>query len=136
MAALLAVGCASNSIKETQRVIAMIEEADHYYDLGLLSTAEAKYRRILAEQPSYYEAWLKLGNIYVRNDQLEAAVLAYSTCVDNAREDARCWNNLALARVKQAVEVLQEGKTAMETSSTGYRQLEEFQYRIIDLLAK
>lgn len=114
----------------------MIEEADHYYDLGLLSTAEAKYRRILAEQPSYYEAWLKLGNIYVRNDQLEAAVLAYSTCVDNAKEDARCWNNLALARVKQAVEVLQEGKTAMETSSTGYRQLEEFQYRIIDLLAK
>lgn len=129
------VGCASNQVSDTERVMELIEEANHYYEIGLLSTAESKYRSILRIQPSYQEAWLKLGNIYVRNDQLDAAVVAYELCLERGLEDVRCWNNLALTRLKQAVDTLQKAKRNFTAQSDEFRDLNAFQDSLIGVLS-
>ncbi len=127
--------CAAKPPSKSQSALALIESADRYYSMGLLSDAEAKYRKITLAYPKYHEAWLKLGNIYVRTDQLEAAIIAYQTCNQKQPEDVRCWNNLALARVKQAVSSLDEGKSAVMRGSSEYIGLEQFQRRLIGVLS-
>ncbi|GLS24384.1 hypothetical protein GCM10007877_00950 [Marinibactrum halimedae] len=113
----------------------LIEEADRFYKLGLLSDAEGKYRKIIEKYPDYYEAWLKMGNIFIRTDQLDAAVLAYETCTAQAPEDVRCWNNLALARVKQGVHTLDNGKSKVLVGTQAYMDLDEFQVKLIKILS-
>lgn len=134
---LFLVACAStdSSSKKSLDALALVEIANDYYEKGLLSDAEAKYRRITREYPKYHEAWLKLGNIYIRTDQLDAAIIAYETCNKKQPEDVRCWNNLALARVKQAVSSLDVGKAAMMKNSDEYLGLENFQMKLISILA-
>lgn len=134
----LTVGCASgNKVKKGKSdLVEMVKLADKYYDRGVLSSAEAEYRKVIDLYPNYYGAWLKLGNIYTRTDQLEAAILAYDNCVVKKPSEMRCWNNLALARMKQSLDALERGKRNMVEGSVEHQTLDRFHRKALRIMSE
>lgn len=106
---LALIGCASTE-GNSSNALDTLRKANQEYSEGMLSSAEASYRMVLQSNPNHHQAWLKLGNIYVRTGQLEAAIIAYENCGWKQNDDIRCWNNLALARVKQGIDALDRGQ--------------------------
>ncbi|MDX1589782.1 MAG: tetratricopeptide repeat protein [Oleiphilaceae bacterium] len=102
--ALVLQGCATGP-QETP-FLDIFDRAEADYRQGLLSRAEAGYRKVVQAKPTFYEPWLRLGNIYVRTGQYEAAILMFQECTRIQPNDVRGWNNLALTRVSQGIEVL------------------------------
>jgi tetratricopeptide (TPR) repeat protein len=132
--------CASTqqqSVKKmnSSELINLVEEAGEAYKMGLLTDAEIKYREITAKYPRYYDAWLKLGNIYVRTDQLEAAIRVYLKCTEIEPEAMQGWNNLALARLKQAMNALKVGRNNMTKGSIEYKELDDFYKGLATVIA-
>lgn len=118
--ALLLVGltaCSSTPQRSTSDVATIQSRADEAYRLGLLTEAESHYLELTRSNPKYIEAWLRLGNIYVRTGQLDAAVRVYQKMIELQPDDVRGWNNLALARIKQASSTLLEGRGYMAPNS-------------------
>jgi len=107
------------------------QRANEAYKLGMLSDAEGMYLEITKENPTLFEVWLKLGNIYVRTDQLEAAIRVYEKAVKINPKDVRVWNNLALTRVKQSTRILIEGRRNMRPSSNEFKMLDNALKRIL-----
>lgn len=133
---LLMVGCAT-SPKENGKAstVALLEQADRNYKNGLLSEAESDYLKLSKMAPNVPDAWFKLGNIYVRTGYLDAAVRMYSKCLEVDKHDSRCWNNLAVARVKQSMETLQQGKSELEKNSDDYYLLDRLYQKLVDVIA-
>ena len=131
---LLLGGCATNrnGLSELEERIA---SAENSYQLGLLSDAEAKFIRILEDHPDLSDAWLKLGNVYVRTGQLEAAVRAYTTCIKTNTENGKCWNNLAVVRVRQAIAGLEEGVSAVPQGSSEQEAIRQFYYELVKTIS-
>lgn len=129
----LVQGCTSTTPTKpsANQLIDAFARAERSYDQGLLSDAEQQYRQITLSHPDYYEAWFKLGNIYTRTDQLPAAVLAYEECTRREPEELRCWNNLAIARLKQSIQVLEQGKSQLVAGSPGYEMLDALYTRLV-----
>mgnify|MGYP000950482850 FL=1 len=80
----------------------IMTDADQYYQNGQLAQAEHLYREVVATAPRVSVAWFQLGNIYVRTNQLDAAVNAFQQATQVAPNEARYWVNLSLTRHKQA----------------------------------
>jgi len=108
------------------------QRANESYKLGMLSDAEAMYIEITEKNPKLFEVWLKLGNIYVRTNQLDAAIRVYENAVRLNPKDVRAWHNLALTRVKQSTKILMEGRRNMRPDSDEYKFLDDSLKRIID----
>ncbi len=138
LGSILLIGCASNNKTKRSKddLVVMVKLADKYYDRGVLSSAEAEFRKILKHYPGYYDAWLKLGNIYTRTDQLEAAILAYDNCIAKKPTEMRCWSNLALARMKQSADALERGKKRMVEGSVEHQTLERFHQKILRIMSE
>lgn len=111
--------------------IALFQEAEQYYQQGLLAQAESRYRAMLKTNPNMYEAWLRLGNINVRTGQLEAATLAFEKCIAIAPERLKGWNNLALTHVIQATEVAREGLSVTDPNDPDDAKLQRLLERLI-----
>jgi Tfp pilus assembly protein PilF len=118
------MACSTNPSKSSA-IINLFQEADEFYKKGLLTEAEASYLKLTKISPDVTDAWVKLGNIYVRTGQLDAAVTMYEKCLDVDQKEARCWNNMALTRVKQAMETLRRGQVQVEKNSDEYYALEK-----------
>jgi len=123
-------GCASNPSKN---MMDQFDEAERAYSLGLLSNAEATYLEITEKHPNFGEAWFRLGNIYVRTGQFDAAIRMFEKYVKINPNDVRGWNNLALTRMKQAVDVLQQGQKKFSRDSNEYHYLEEMIKRMVNV---
>lgn len=106
-------------------------QADAAYEEGRLLDAEQLYRRMLKESPSSGYAWMRLGNVQLRNDQLEAAIYAYRQCLRFETGESRCWQNLSLTYVEMAVATLSqaEGKTSDEQAK---ERMAAFKQRLIE----
>lgn len=112
-------GCASGGAQKNEEFSVLIEKASSQYEAGLLTEAEASYRKVTDLRPDYYEPWLKLGNIFVRTGQLEAAVRMYRKCTELRPDDVRGWSNLSLTRLKQSLAVLDDARQYFPSDSTG-----------------
>lgn len=115
-------------------LIALQERADEAYLEGRLLDAEQLYRQLLREMPQSAYAWLRLGNVQVRNSELDAAARSYRECLKFAREDARCWNNLALVYVKMATLTLEQSGEFISDREQAAR-LESFRRRVVESTA-
>jgi tetratricopeptide (TPR) repeat protein len=106
-------------------------KADLAYGEGRLLDAEQLYRRMLKASPSNGHAWMRLGNVQLRNDQLEAAVYAYRQCLRFETGDSRCWQNLSLTYVEMAVATLDQadGKASDEQAK---ERMVAFKRRLIE----
>jgi Tfp pilus assembly protein PilF len=117
---LLFSGCATTGTsKKDVEFTALVERASSQYGAGLLTEAEASYRKVTQLRPDYYEPWLKLGNIYVRTGQLEAAIRMFTECTELRPDDVRGWSNLSLTRLKQSLAVFDEAQQYFPNDSTG-----------------
>ena len=118
--ALLLAGCAFMSgPNESSEFSFWIVKASSQYESGLLTVAEASYRKVTRIRPDFYEPWLRLGNIYVRTGQLEAAVRMFEKCTELRPDDIRGWSNLSLTRLKQSLAVLDNAQQYFPSESTG-----------------
>ena len=116
---------ASTGLFELQR------QADAAYDEGRLLDAEQLYRRMLKASPSSAYAWMRLGNVQLRNDQLEAAIHAYRQCIRFEIGDSRCWQNLSLTYVEMAVATLDQADEKASDEDARLR-MAAFKRRLIE----
>lgn len=116
---LLSVGCASsNKIPVAKFTLAQeIERANAAYDEARLDKAETLFLQIVKSSPGYLEAWLKLGNIYVRQTRLKAAIRCFEEAIKIDQEDGRAWYNLALVRIGQATKTLETAEQIVPLNS-------------------
>lgn len=128
-------GCASTQTSDSSSTITLFKKAERSYMQGLLSEAEADYLQLSRISPEVSEVWVKLGNIYVRTGYLDAAIRMYGKCLEIDAGDTRCWNNMALAQIKQAMKTLEAGINDMEPNSDDYYTLTELYTKLVDIIA-
>ena len=85
------------------------DKATEYYSKALYSDAERELLKLSKAMPSNYDVFFKLGNIYVRTGQLQAAERMYQRCIDIDPNQPKGWYNMSLLRVKQALYLAEEG---------------------------
>ena len=103
---------------EQSLAIGIEKRAEDYYKDANLLLAESEYRELLKVAPRYSKAWFRLGNIYMRTNQLDAAITHYEKALVFEPKHAKAWHNLALARIRQATNVLVEGQRRVESSQS------------------
>ncbi len=114
----------------SEELAARLEQSFLAYKDGRLGDAEAILHQILEDHPDLADAWFKLGNIYYRTGQYDAAVRAYEKTVVYDKENGRAWYNLALTRIKQADIALKVGITQVKSSNPYYQRLGDFRKKL------
>ncbi len=112
-------------------LIDLQRKADEAYDAGRLLDAEQMYRRLLKATPNSAYVWMRLGNVHLRNDQLDAAANAYRECLRFDNRDARCWQNLSLTYVEMAVATLDQAADRSNDPAANERMI-AFKRRLVD----
>lgn len=137
LAVSLLVGCASSPSdsryqEETANTLLMAEES---YRHGLWSEAESYYQELVDENPELYQAWFRLGNIYARSGQLDAAVTMYERCLELDPEQARGWYNLSVVRARQSLQLAMQAQQRFVGSSPAEaQQFSDFRDRMASAL--
>jgi len=116
------LGC-SSSPQRSSGVVKQYELAMEAYKAGRFSDAEPMLRRLLNQYPQFAEGWYRLGNLYVRSGQNEAAVTAFKECLRYDPNYTKAWHNLAFVHLKIAIEILDEGIAKAQPNSPDYNQL-------------
>ncbi|MDC8015966.1 tetratricopeptide repeat protein [Tahibacter soli] len=114
-------------------LLSIKQKADTAYDEGRLLDAEQGYQKIIEQAPSTPQAWLRLGNINLRRDRLEAAVHAYRQCLTFDRNEVRCWNNLSVTYIQMAASTLEQGGEEV-SDPVKKEQLEAMRRRVVESL--
>lgn len=98
---LVVAGCASNAPASKLKDVATAQDnaAKAYVD-GNLAQAAADYQRITHMAPGDADAWFRLGNVYARQEQLDAAEQAYQQALRFDPHNAKAWHNLGLVRLR------------------------------------
>lgn len=104
--ALISSACAPTRGSSMQQ---SYDKATEYYSKALYSDAERELLKLSKAMPSNYDVFFKLGNIYVRTGQLQAAERMYQRCIDIDPNQPKGWYNMSLLRVKQALYLAEEG---------------------------
>ena len=72
------------------------------------ATAEKAYRNLTLQIPSEVEPWFRLGNVYARTNQLNAAVVTYREALIREPKNSKIWHNLGVIQLKQAANTFLE----------------------------
>ena len=72
------------------------------------STAEKAYQRLTVQIPGDVEPWFRLGNVYARTNQLDAAVATYREALIREPKNSKIWHNLGVIQLKQAANTFLE----------------------------
>lgn len=97
-------GCASTNEKSAHSndLSELHREAQLAYDNGDDARAELIYKRLTMLGKQDAETWLRLGNIYARNNKSQSAEEAYRTSLLINDSDPRTWNNLGIVLLRQS----------------------------------
>lgn len=126
---------ASRRSADSSELLALKQKADAAYDEGRLLDAEQMYQRLIEKAPTNAQVWLRLGNINLRVDRLEAAVHAYRQCITFDNNEVRCWNNLSLTYIQMAAATLEQGSDQV-SDPTKKEQLEAMRRRVVQTLER
>lgn len=83
-------------------LISLNREAQLAAESGEAAKAEALYKSLVRRMPNDSETWLRLGNLYARNNKPDEAVGAYHRALIANPGDSRAWYNLSVIRTRQA----------------------------------
>jgi len=72
------------------------------YAAGDWRGAELHYRALVTAMPQDAELWFRLGNIYARIDQPDAAVSAYGEALLRDQNLGKAWFNMGVVQLRQA----------------------------------
>lgn len=125
----------SRRSSDSSELLTLKQKADTAYDEGRLLDAEQLYQRLIERAPTNAQVWLRLGNINLRVDRLEAAVHAYRQCVSFDNNEVRCWNNLSLAYIQMAAATLEQGGEQVSDPAKK-AQLEAMHRRVVQTLER
>ena len=114
-------GCTTSASKRS--VYSQYEQAVDAYNEGRFSDAEPLLRKLLKEHPQFAEGWFRLGNLYVRTGQNEAAITAFKTCLRYDASLTKARYNLSLVYLKMGVAALDEGIARTPIGSADNNQL-------------
>lgn len=113
-----------------------MERADLALREARLIDAEILYRDLTRTHPNLPDVWLRLGNIYVRQGQLEAADRAYRDGMRHAGDDGRLWFNLAVVQLRQAAETLELASEVLPTDSPSRAAIAQLHRDLLMLSAR
>ena len=72
------------------------------------ATAEAAYRSLTVQVPRDPNPWFRLGNVYARANNLDAAVAAYKEALVRDHKSSKAWHNLGVIQLRQAANTFLE----------------------------
>tara|TARA_B100001059_G_scaffold235105_1_gene279703 strand:+ start:10869 stop:11318 length:450 start_codon:yes stop_codon:yes gene_type:complete len=128
--------CSSTPQPEAGEKINLVElenRAEAAYLAGHLDMAEGLYRTLLKSKDNYSQAWFRLGNIYTRTNRLDAAISAYQRCIQLDAEFDKAWYNLAIARMRQATDVLIDSQKYLQKETKTKDQIDELFIQLMRL---
>jgi tetratricopeptide (TPR) repeat protein len=118
LSSVLLAGCvAAGPPKVNYSLDDQLRRADQAYREARLEDAEPIYRQVTLDHPDLKDVWFRLGNIYTRQNQLEAAVRAYERTIQLDPNEGRAWYNLSLVHLKQAVATLETASQSLPADS-------------------
>ncbi len=135
----LLFGCSSLSTSKVpgEEAAQRLSMAEKSYKQGLWQEAESYYRSLLKDNPDLYQAWFRLGNIYARSGQLDAAVTMYERCLELDPDQARAWYNLSVVRARQSLRISTEAQQRfMEESPQEALRFSHFRSRLVGALTE
>jgi tetratricopeptide (TPR) repeat protein len=106
-------------------LVAQYELAMVSYRDGRFSDAEPMLRKLLEKYPQFAEGWYRLGNLYVRTGQYEAALTAFNECLRYDSHYSKAWYNLSLTHLKMSINILDQGLEQVQIGSEEYNQLQQ-----------
>ena len=112
------------------------KKANSAYQDGMLVQAERWFLNIVVDHPNLADAWFKLGNIYYRSGRYAAAVNAYEQVLANDSAYEQAWYNLALTRVSQSVEVIDQALPYIAHDSPYFDRALALKERLINRVAE
>lgn len=83
-------------------LISLNREAQLASESGETAKAEALYKSLVRRMPNDADTWLRLGNLYARNNKPDEAVGAYHRALIINSKEPRAWYNLSVIRMRQA----------------------------------
>lgn len=136
--ASLCVACAGHprvSPDVTMGLSDRLDAADLALREARLLDAEVAYRQLSKDHPALPDVWLRLGNIYVRQDQLDAAMHSYQRGLQRHAGDGRLWYNLALAQLRKSIDTLETASAVLPADSPFHARLQALHQRLLQLAA-
>jgi tetratricopeptide (TPR) repeat protein len=79
---------------DPERIIDLTNKADKLHSRGLMEDAVKAYLQVISMNPSFSEAYLKLGSLYYENKIYDKAFETYSHAQKLKPNDARLLNNM------------------------------------------
>ncbi|MFB3116959.1 MAG: tetratricopeptide repeat protein [Gammaproteobacteria bacterium] len=108
------VGCDLQNIQsdrpspDLSEIVQLEQEAKKAYRSEDWATAEKAYQRLTVQIPGDVEPWFRLGNVYARTNQLDAAVATYREALIREPKNSKIWHNLGVIQLKQAANTFLE----------------------------
>ena len=108
------VGCNLQNIQsdkpspELSDIVQLEQTAKKAYLDEDWATAEEAYKKLTLQLPGEVEPWFRLGNIYARTNNLDAAVATYREALIRDLKNSKIWHNLGVIQLKQAANTFLE----------------------------
>jgi len=108
------VGCSLQNIQsdkpspELSDIVQLEQTAKKAYLSEDWATAEKAYKNLTLQIPGDAEPWFRLGNIYARTNNLDAAVATYREALIRDPKNSKIWHNLGVIQLKQAANTFLE----------------------------
>ncbi len=117
VAAALVAACSSNPTLTTSQDLQT--QADLAYLQGDWQTAEAHYQAIAEAVPDNSTAWLRTGNMRLRQNNYQGAIDAYQTAAGSESDGAKSHYNLATSYMMLARESLLKARENLPERDVG-----------------
>jgi len=119
-----AVSTAIKTLDKDPDLVSINREAELAYESGEAAKAEALYKNLVRRMPNDAETWMRLGNLYARNNRPEEAAAAYQKALAIDSNEAKAWNNLGVVRLRQAWAALIQARATVAAKSPLAEQLD------------
>jgi cytochrome c-type biogenesis protein CcmH/NrfG len=112
------------------------KRADEAYQKEDWKTAEKEYLYLAQNFPGEIEPWFRLGNIYARTGQLDAAVSAYREALVRDTKNGKAWHNLGIVQLRQATNTFVEMLAYTDPNDPLNQRAKQIVDAMDDLMAK
>lgn len=108
-------------------LVGLNRDAQLAAESGETAKAEILYRSLVKRMPNDASTWLRLGNLYARNNKPDEAVGAYQRALIANNAESRAWYNLGVVRLRQAWAAMLQVQIQLDdaTDPTLRKQAEE-----------
>ena len=95
-------------LPEISDITQLEQQAREAYANEDWATAAAAYKSLTVQLPGNSEPWFRLGNVYARANNLDAAVAAYRESLVRDHKNGKAWHNLGVIQLRQAANTFLE----------------------------